>query len=435
MTDTVLQNATLTGAFVPAPDAQPPKPRHVGNFFAIDARAWVLACALGLNAAIAYLILAAFSRRDNRTTCAGVEAVKQYARVGWSRAAKAIDLLETAGLVSTPDRPKLLRVLTPAHTIPECEGYPPEPLTDRERRLYDWLVPGGSWLPSRACPELGGFRPRTLIRGIVDKGWARALGGHIYAPVGYDPAAAALPAWIWLPRSLVVGAGGDTPPIVELRQAQSVGLLRLFVQLYGVQDLAEDGGLPWTFARYRHTKLRVGDRGRYVVVAFGNPQPQFNLTHPLVQAHANAHPENPTAGLAQFKEQLNRLIDMGLVEVVDHLIESLSGEAEILHPCPRTNGNVLERKVAQAADAAARALLPAPRIAAAVRPLGASYTLVPVPSVLEQVELIGILRLRYRAWTRRTAAWSANTKERCQSHLQQYERMLATVRRGHPTTP
>ena len=38
------------------------------GFFAIDRRAWARVCALGLNAAVAYLVVACGTGGDNRTT-------------------------------------------------------------------------------------------------------------------------------------------------------------------------------------------------------------------------------------------------------------------------------------------------------------------------------------------------------------------------------
>src|SRR4051812_29531103 len=50
--------------------------RAEGIFFAIDNRLWERVCALGLNEAVAYLVQARGTGRDNRTTTWSVEAIE-----------------------------------------------------------------------------------------------------------------------------------------------------------------------------------------------------------------------------------------------------------------------------------------------------------------------------------------------------------------------
>jgi hypothetical protein len=51
---------------------------------------------LGLNPAVAYLVLARGSGADNRTTAWSVNAIEGYTGIGRPRAKKAIDALMTA---------------------------------------------------------------------------------------------------------------------------------------------------------------------------------------------------------------------------------------------------------------------------------------------------------------------------------------------------
>ena len=93
-----------------------------GEFFAIDRRAWAKVCSLGMNPAVAFVVLARFSGRDNRTTSASTHAVETYTGIARSRARKAIDNLIAARLVkekpgSTAARP--LYDLYPSTTKPE----------------------------------------------------------------------------------------------------------------------------------------------------------------------------------------------------------------------------------------------------------------------------------------------------------------------------
>ena len=83
--------------------AQPGKKPSAARI-AVDARAVHLppksmrifraaACGIGMNAAVAYMVLARFSQRDNRTTAASVHAVEHHTGVARSRAKVAVDAL------------------------------------------------------------------------------------------------------------------------------------------------------------------------------------------------------------------------------------------------------------------------------------------------------------------------------------------------------
>ena len=79
------------------------------GFFAIDRRAWARACDLGMNAAVAYLVLGRGTGGDNRTSCWSVAAVEGYTAVSRGRAQAALKDLERAGLIEvlrTGTRPK-----------------------------------------------------------------------------------------------------------------------------------------------------------------------------------------------------------------------------------------------------------------------------------------------------------------------------------------
>src|SRR5262245_49086417 len=79
-------------------DGTPPTSGR-GHFFAIDRRTWELVCALGMGPAVAYLLLARFSARNNRTTLASVQAVEKYTGIARSRARTAIMKLVDADIV------------------------------------------------------------------------------------------------------------------------------------------------------------------------------------------------------------------------------------------------------------------------------------------------------------------------------------------------
>jgi hypothetical protein len=70
------------------------------NIFAIGKTQWAAACRLGMNPAIAFLVLARGTGGDNSTTSWGAEAVRKNAGIAWVRANDAIEILEKNRLVS-----------------------------------------------------------------------------------------------------------------------------------------------------------------------------------------------------------------------------------------------------------------------------------------------------------------------------------------------
>ncbi len=55
--------------------------KGTGRFFAIYKDQWPKVCALGLNPAVAYLVMACGTGRDNRRTVWSVNAIEKYSGV------------------------------------------------------------------------------------------------------------------------------------------------------------------------------------------------------------------------------------------------------------------------------------------------------------------------------------------------------------------
>ena len=124
-----------------------------GGFFAVDRRAWHLVSGLGLNQAIAYLIMVRGTGGDNRTTRWSTNAVRKYTRIARSRSYAAIEALERAGAVwrdpdGKQDDPRYK--LVPAHEIRGCDGAPPPALSVDHARLLAALGDGWTEVPKSA---------------------------------------------------------------------------------------------------------------------------------------------------------------------------------------------------------------------------------------------------------------------------------------------
>jgi len=70
-----------------------------GNFFRVDRRIWAAACELGMNPAVAYLVLAQGTNANNRSTRWSITSLKKHAGVTWERGKTAIEQLIESGLV------------------------------------------------------------------------------------------------------------------------------------------------------------------------------------------------------------------------------------------------------------------------------------------------------------------------------------------------
>ena len=101
-----------------------------GNFFAVDSRLWEKVCALGLNEAVAYLVLARGTGRDNRTTTWSVESIERYTGISRHRAAAALKVLQAKGVVN------LLR----AGTKPKYDLIPFADLAESDRGQHSTIL-------------------------------------------------------------------------------------------------------------------------------------------------------------------------------------------------------------------------------------------------------------------------------------------------------
>lgn len=107
------------------------------NFFVIGKTQWADACKLGMNPAIAFLVLARGTGGDNITTSWSAEAVRKTAGIAWVRANDAIEILEKARLVSRP---------------PKKSGRPSRKLSFPKDQDKDAVL----WLPNSLVDGVGG---------------------------------------------------------------------------------------------------------------------------------------------------------------------------------------------------------------------------------------------------------------------------------------
>jgi hypothetical protein len=365
-----------------------------GQFFAVEAQAWPRVCTLGLNAAVAYLVLAQGSQQDNRSTNWSVHAVESYTGISRSRAKRALELLEDNGLIEmTRPKPRPWYDLLP--------GYPDASNLSEAQRAFLQALAAGRPAPMPAAADLEALTTQGLIR-ISETGAITAAPG-------------AVPDWIWLPNALVIGANDETTPVDRLRQSRDLEALRLLVDLYGVHNLADYGGLPPTLLSGCYTRAEVGTQGPYVVWGFSRQGASLG-NHPFIDRRLAAAGCDDEA-LASLREQFTRLYSLGLIECTPLLFEGCDADAEPLHPLDPDADDAVVRDVAETAGSAAMAMLTEPQQA---RALLHEMTVVPVERHIADVQLVDVYRLRYRPHTGLTAAWWADTRQRSQDALARY---------------
>lgn len=390
-----------------------------GAFFAIDGRCWSRACALGIDAATAYLVLARGTARDNRTTGWSIKAIETYTGIGRKTAGAAIERLLAAGLVDRlagGTRPRYR--LRPAHEVPGTTAYPRQAIFTGEQSAYDRIRESG-YLPRAA---------EKAVPQLIAKGWIVQLADGSYRA---SPPPNPEPEPIWLPNQLVTGTTTETPPVERVRQTRDALKLRLLVDLYRLHDLPDFGGVDPGHMRLQYRRVRVGEQGPYVVWAFAPQTEQVYWTEVSLPHRIALTPEQRAEGLNDASEWYARtacLADLGLLRWVPHLVEGADRGAAPLHAYSRAGGRRIEDALGAAAHAAGRAMVTEGQFRWACDALRCDAWLAPVLRHIDHVEMIGIARLRYRPHTRLTAAWMARLKQTTHKQLADYRAIADRAR-------
>jgi hypothetical protein len=396
---------------------------HSG-FFAVDRRAWAEVCELGMNAAVTYLVLARGSGGDNRTSKWSTNAVELRTGISRSRAKEAITRLAQAGMIwrdpnSKPDHPKYK--LRPAHEIPGCAGYSLDALAPPYQRVQDAM--GFDWIEVPKTIQAqdavgrqrwGSLAPQQMAEELVQRGHAeKHPDGLSYRALRYDPEAAVRPEWIWLPNTLIDGVAQEVPPAELVRQTGDVLTLRLLVNMYGAHRLHEDGGIHFRRIKQVYRRHKLGQQGSYVVWGFVPEAFTFSHDASFIWPHFKNIGESKLGletALEEFGACWDRLLNLGLVELIGHLIHQDSDEGEIIHPMALSEtGRDVEQELAFVAGAAAEAML-LPQQMAGAKAKGV-VAMAPVQRHIGGVQMVGIVRLRYRPLTAQTKAFFARDQE------------------------
>jgi hypothetical protein len=390
------------------PEGRSAKPR--GEFFVVDAPTFAKACDLGADWAAAYLVMACGTGRDSRTSTWSRDAISRHMGLTWRKARQKVDGLKAAGLVVelTPagaPRPKF--------DLPPLERAPmPAAVARLAERIRNGLQPTSK--VDRATATQG----QAL-------GWLARDGQGLWRFLEKPEGRAA-----FIPKSLIIRDDGQPSIVERLRQARDPKALQLLVDLYALQDLAERDGLAFrkTFTRESvqatslHQLWRFRDEDK--------AQGEAGL------AHHYAGKDGP----APFWRRIALLEDLGAIEWAYYLAEDGQPDAGLVYPVALVrNERVIEGALESVAGVWAT-------LAAAVLHKGDdtekfddfadqapfAFTL-PVPRHMREAALVGVLRMRNRAWTTNTSRWRRIAQERAQEAVEGFRRIVeaespATIR-------
>lgn len=238
-------------------------------------------------------------------------------------------------------------------------------------------------------------RAKDAIDALIGAGLVDVIkeGKHpqykLYKPANDD-------ALLWLPNELIDGAGSEIPPITKLREAGELALLQKFVELYGVQDLDGDGGLPRSIAwAHYQDREQICPIGQFVLYGFSKEETKASSTG-IFAEFAGQEDESRNKGAWIV---LSPLWEMGLLEKVYYMAESTSQDAELIYP-------VGPWGTAQAMDDLLHWLEETGGSGFAIE--AQCHDLQGIaPKHIKSAAIVGLYRLRYRPKTGKTSRWLA----------------------------
>ena len=382
---------------------------NTGNFFRVDRRVWGAVCGLGMNPAVAYLVLACGTQRNNRDTSWSVQAAYEYGGICPIRGKTAIVTLGEGGYVV-----KTKGGTRPHYEIPTGEevlGAWAARLQGDAARWHEWSV----YQEIRAGKQPSTKLAKAKAEWLLGLGLVRGSVGAYrdFTQPDLDPSA----EYIWLPKTLVTGtAKGEDSPVSRIRRTQDVMTLRLLVDLYHAQNLRDDGGVSRKVLSWDYERAPAGEQSIYSVWVFK-------------KANGTAHYGPITAPHWQdlFWPRFQALQREGLVTFVPHLCESGDPGCEVIHPygCEWNEQELgdLENAVGLAANNAGLAMADdETRTRAAWRN---GLLLAPVSRSYPDVQMVGIARLRYRPHTRMTSEWWKNSQLGLPKYIEKYNELAA----------
>ncbi len=304
-----------------------------GELFLIDHCRWPKICELGLNAAIAYLIMARGSGPDNCSTAWSANAIEKRTGISRKRAGEA-------------------------------------------------------------------------IKQLISRNHLKVVNGM--ARPQYKIVHASQPRWVFLPNALIDGAATELPPIERLRRRGSIEAVRMLIDSYHMQDLANDDGLDWRLIHQEWERKLITEQGNWSIFGYSRADSKTAKWECPLRFQFGRWNQSSQAN-ESFWRIFQILQECSLIETIPHLVEGKHDGAELIFPLDST-GSDAEARLYEAATCAACGMLED-------NTGGYRYELdnhtiaLPVSNDFPNATVVGVYRLRYRAKTSLTAAWWSKQTE------------------------
>jgi hypothetical protein len=200
---------------------------------------------------------------------------------------------------------------------------------------------------------------------------------------------------------LIDGAASETSPIELVRQSQNLPAVWLLVALYGVHDLAAFGGVHWRIVRQQFSREKIGEFGANTVWLFKRDGKGVFAGDKCFEAFHRGREQKEAA--KELFDLLSLLEVLGLIQYVPHLVEADNDQAAVIHPFGWGVGEPAEIRLGNATHSAGLAIAGLSSIA--------EGAVVPARRHLREIQMVGLLRLRYKPCTGATLAWLAKIPE------------------------
>ncbi|MEQ9546416.1 MAG: hypothetical protein RIK85_10465 [Marinobacter sp.] len=203
---------------------------------------------------------------------------------------------------------------------------------------------------------------------------------------------------IWLPNTIIDGAGKEIPPITKLRESGNKDLLQKFIELYFEQDLESDGGIPRSIAWSTYSRTVIGPVGPFTLYGFDHESTMSCTTGPLEEFRGHEDED----GNKSAWTILNPLRAMGLLQHVLYMAESPDQESELIYPITPETDKATESLLCWLEEKEAHGFTTK---AAEFDHHGIAM------HHIKKATLVGFLRLTYRPKTSKTSRWWARERQ------------------------
>lgn len=218
---------------------------------------------------------------------------------------------------------------------------------------------------------------------------------------------------VWLPSSIIVGASNESPPIERIRQTKEIMVLRMFFDLYKVQNLIEDGGIPKDMMRCTYDRKEICEYGQYRIYGFSEISSggTWNeLTRP--------HQDESNGDLLWSRVRL--LTDMGLIKKIPYLYDSDGEDGEPVHVVDAE----VQKLAYHCSSLAAAEVINTPYFE---NTLDSYDVIIPVPRDKPNAAVVGVYQLVYKARTSMTGKWYAEEQETKQEVIGRFNKLSEKI--------